>query len=216
VVHVHRDKLFSALEMLADGRTVREVARETGLSFTQLKEIREVLPLYVEVKELEKKLLELRDEYNQKIKEFEATQRDVEKLKRERQELEREVQRIKREKEELERKLGELMQHSDELLKSVNEAVKNKLLWAKNVVDGILAMLTRDKRPWLIHEVLPPIKRIDEVGGITEWIRPGYTCIRDDTREVFNTVSEARKKLKRSLEELSKAISEAIAKIEKV
>jgi len=77
-------------------------------------------------------------------------------------------------------------------------------------------MLTNDERPWLIHEVLPSIRKIDEIRGITEWIRPGYMCIRDDTREIFNTVSEAHKRLKRGLEELSKGTTEAIAKIEKV
>ena len=40
MVRVHRDKLFKALDMLANGKTTREVANEKGLSFTQLKEIR--------------------------------------------------------------------------------------------------------------------------------------------------------------------------------
>ena len=33
-VRVHRGKLFRALDMLTDGKTLREVARETRLSFT--------------------------------------------------------------------------------------------------------------------------------------------------------------------------------------
>ena len=36
-----KELLFKALDMLANGKTAREVAKETGLSFTQLKEIRE-------------------------------------------------------------------------------------------------------------------------------------------------------------------------------
>ena len=54
--------------MLANGKTVREATRETRLSFTQLKEIRETSPLYVEVKELERKFLNIKGEYEALLK----------------------------------------------------------------------------------------------------------------------------------------------------
>ena len=67
--------------MLANGKTVREVSLETGLSFTQfIKELQKILPLYVEVKDLERKLLELKDEYSVKIKRYEELKREVEQL----------------------------------------------------------------------------------------------------------------------------------------
>jgi len=56
MVRVHKDKLFKTLDMLANGKTARGVAKETGLSFTQLKEIRESLPLYVEAGEFEESI----------------------------------------------------------------------------------------------------------------------------------------------------------------
>jgi len=200
--------------MLADGRSIRDVAKETGLSFTQLKEIREVLPLYVEVRELEEKLPELRDEYSSRIKEFEGLQRDVERLKRERERLEEEVRRLKHEKERLEEEMEELECHSEEALRDIMEGVKSRLLWAKSIVDGILGELGRLRDAWLIHDALLLIKRIDTSRGIIGWVRPGYTCISDDVREAFEKIGEAYEKLRHSLEKLSKELSEALARIE--
>jgi len=54
MVGVHRDKAFRALNIMACRGTVRKAQRVTRLGFTQLKELREVLPVYIEVKDLER------------------------------------------------------------------------------------------------------------------------------------------------------------------
>ncbi|GBF09725.1 hypothetical protein apy_14500 [Aeropyrum pernix] len=102
MVRIHRDKALKALETMASGGTVREAQRATSLSFTQLKELSRILPLYVDVKELEEVLVKLREKYNLKIKEFEELKKSIEKLGEERRRLSREIRRLKHEKELLE------------------------------------------------------------------------------------------------------------------
>ncbi|RLG83525.1 MAG: hypothetical protein DRO40_04340 [Thermoprotei archaeon] len=92
--------------MLANGKTTKEVARETGSCSTKLKKIREGLPLYVEVRELKEKLLKLKDEYDLKILNIEtkyAKLRDRrDSLTKELEFLQRGVERIREEKIKLE------------------------------------------------------------------------------------------------------------------
>jgi len=61
-MRIHRDKLERALRLMAQGKSTREVAKETGLSFGQLKKIREVSDVYVEVETYKKRLEKLREE----------------------------------------------------------------------------------------------------------------------------------------------------------
>jgi len=150
MVKAHRDKLFRALDMIAEDKTTREIAKEMELSFTQLKEIKEVLPLYVEIKELEKKLLELKDEYVAS-KVVKNLKKRVDELRRE-EELESEINRLRRRKELLE--------------EETSEGIKAKLLWAKSIIKSLLSDLARFRR-WLIQEELPAIMMIDIAREVT-------------------------------------------------
>jgi len=145
LVRVHRDKLFRALDMLANGKTAREVSRETGLSFTQLKEIREVLPLYVEVRELEKKLLEVKDEYEDLLRKYHSLSIKVDKLRREvkdltevKSKLEKELMTLKKNRDKLEEKLRELENASRNVVEDLRRQLLDKFERMLGLIDSIL------------------------------------------------------------------------------
>jgi len=128
MVCVHRDKLFKALDMLASGKTTREVAKETGLSFTQLKDIRKTLPKYVEVKEFEEKFLEPTLKIYKELKEhvsklkIECTMLEHKKLK-----LKHDIEILERERNLLEQKLRDLKNSAQEVLGSIRLNLLNTL-----------------------------------------------------------------------------------------
>lgn len=88
---IHKEKLERALELLAQGRNTREVSRETGLSFSQLKHVRKLTGAYVDVKTYEQKLKRLRTE---KRDELERLERLDEEVKHKEGELKRLVERL--------------------------------------------------------------------------------------------------------------------------
>jgi len=50
-MYIHQGKLEAALKLMEEGRSTRDVARQTGLSFKQLKYVRELSGMYVDVEE---------------------------------------------------------------------------------------------------------------------------------------------------------------------
>lgn len=226
VVRVHKDKAFKALDMLAEGRTVREIAKEVGLSFTQLKELREVLPLYVEVRELEEKLRDIREDYLSKLRELQELedekkrlQDEVDSLRRERHRLQQEIEPLRAERDRLENEIDRVLNEGITDFHKGLLGVLDRLKLYKMVIDECLGILKDvTEGDWLVHEIyLPLYRKIVRIGDkvvSVEDVKPGYTCVRDDSREVFDKVREIIRNLWRSLEYMSGRLSEAISRTE--
>lgn len=102
--------------MFSDTKTIRGAAKKVGLSCTQLNEIVEILPPYVGVKEHGKKVSDLRNEYDLKVKKLESVQRGVERLKKERRKPKKKIGGLGV-KRRLRRCLREFTQFSEEIVK---------------------------------------------------------------------------------------------------
>ena len=224
MVRVHRDKVFRALDMLAEGRTVREVAKDVSLSFTQLRELREVLPLYVEVRELEERLRSIREDYLSKLREVEeleevrkALLNEVNALKRERYKLQREIEALRSEKERLNNEIRRVLDEGERSLREGVLGILNRLVEVKEVIDQCLKM-SEDiiKAGWLIHETYTPYRKVvrirDKVLAV-EYVKPGYTCVRDDAMEVFNKLSRTLKDLRNALKAMDRELEEVINRV---
>jgi DNA-binding transcriptional MerR regulator len=117
-MYIHKDKLEAALKLMEEGRSTRDVARQTGLSFKQLKYVRRLSGMYVDVKEYGRRLERLREERRAELERLEH--------------LDELVRLRSREVEELEAK-------ADEILESVREEVRAFL----SFTEGLTAALSR-------------------------------------------------------------------------
>jgi hypothetical protein len=117
-MYIHRDKLEAALKLMEEGRSTRDVARQVGLSFKQLKYVRRLSGVYVDVKEYGRRLERLREE-----------------RKAELQRLERLDELVGLRSWEVE----ELEARADEVLESVRGEVRALLSFA----EGLTAALSR-------------------------------------------------------------------------
>jgi len=119
-MHIHKDKLEAALKLMGEGRSTRDVARQVGLSFKQLKYVRRLSGVYVDVEEYGRRLERLREERKAELQRLEH--------------LDELVRRRSREVEELEAK-------ADEVLESVRGEVRALL----SFTEGLTVALSRVK-----------------------------------------------------------------------
>jgi transposase-like protein len=117
-MHIHKDKLEAALKLMEEGRSTRDVARQVGLNFKQLKYVRRLSGVYVDVKEYGRRLERLREERRAELQRLEH--------------LDELVRQRSWEVEELEAK-------ADEILESVRGEVRAFL----SFVEGLTAALSR-------------------------------------------------------------------------
>jgi hypothetical protein len=83
-MHIHRSKLEAALKLMEEGKSTRDVAKQTGLSFKQLKHVMRLSKAYIDIKDYGKRLEKLRHEKHLELQRLEHVN---ELLKRKTQEL---------------------------------------------------------------------------------------------------------------------------------
>jgi len=66
-MRIHKEKYKKVVKMLEEGKSYREISRELGLSFSQIREISRNMGIYVNLEE-EKKEVEKRDKRTEKRK----------------------------------------------------------------------------------------------------------------------------------------------------
>jgi len=239
MVRIDKDKAFKALDVMASGGSVREAQKATGLSFTQLKELKEVLPLYVEVRELEGKLLKLKEDYEAKLKEYRSLSMKVSRLRREvkklvevKSELKEAIKTLEMNRNALEGKLKELEVSSREAVESIRKQLLGILEEELNLIDtmiketktvieytpeGAYAYLIVLMPPYKLREVVKEIVKehgshrevISEVRSVREIVF--HALVNPDTK--IEDVIKRFEEHHRSLVNLKKLLEEAKAKL---
>lgn len=77
-VFIPKEKLAKAMQMLSEGMTTREVSKALRLNFNQLKYIRKLMGIYVDVQEYEKQLVKLREEKRAEIQRLNGIEAEIE------------------------------------------------------------------------------------------------------------------------------------------
>ncbi len=104
-MRVHKRKYKKAVEMLKQGKSYREIAKQLGLSISQISEIAKNMDIYVDLSEERRKL-----------------RREIRELKRQKAELEKEIRKEKDIIEGVKESLEEL-EAIEEILSGIYESI---------------------------------------------------------------------------------------------
>ena len=161
------------------------------------------------IEDLKARYTKLKNERETLTKEVALLLKTVKTLKEEKKRLKNEANKLRREKLTVEEELKGIRQQRDKYVRGIKEELRSILIRYMRQVDSILTELRGIGEKWLIHESLPAFR------SGTTWVKPGYSCIRDDTHEVFDRVIDTYDKLKRGFEELRLKLLKLLDNVEK-
>ncbi|USH00447.1 helix-turn-helix domain-containing protein [Thermococcus argininiproducens] len=104
-MRVHKEKYKKAVKMLEEGKSYREISKELGLSFSQIRDISRNMGIYVDLEERKRELRRLK--------------REIKKLERYKAQLEKEIEK--------KRSIIEGLEEAVEELNSIDKLVEDIL-----------------------------------------------------------------------------------------
>jgi len=127
-MRIHKTKYNKVVEMLKQGYSYKQIAKEVGVSISQITEVAKIYDLYIETNEIREKIEKIKKSKEKELRNLQNLTKIIESLKLEIRNLEKRKQSLQNEIRNLESKWTETRLKVREVLRKVKwEVVKASL-----------------------------------------------------------------------------------------